>query len=415
MVKQTPIGMAQSTRVAGPAIAAPHVEIIDTFAAFQSLRPDWERLMLKDPDAHVFLSWNWLAEAFRDNPYRWSIIIVRPTATSPDLLCVLPLKYRAHWSRNQNAFHTEIEAGGRLLWSEYTGFLCDPEHEKPALAAAATALAALPWSRLSMRYVPHQNRAETFTKTFKPDDFTVTWKDYKINKGEINNLICPAVPLPEDFETYLQTAISATSQQEYRRFARTMDTKNFRFTHSDKSTFQRDLDILIKFWMEKPDRSKGSETADTIAGNHRQVLTAALATDTLFLPVLWQGNDPIGAIGHILDPYSGQFHFIVAGHDETASDPFIGAALHYHAIETAIGSGYETYDFGHGNEKYKYSYGAVDKKVGYFSIRRKSNALSKNFDSINSGDALNRVVQFLEQGRIDKALPACQQIAKLLS
>ncbi len=411
MVKQTPIVAEHSSSV----ISRPHVEIIDTFSGFEGLRPEWDRLMQKDPQAHIFLSWDWLAKAFRDNPLRWSVIAVRATEGARDLLCLLPLKYRTHWSNNHNAFHTEIESGGRLLWSEYTGFLCDPEHEETGLTAAATALAALPWSQLSMRYVPQQERAEIFTKAFKADDFRITWKDYMINKGETDNLICPVAYLPEDFESYLTTSISANSRQKYRRFARRLEAGEFQFTHSGKSNFQGDLDILLGFWMDKWAKSKGTSSARKVAENYRQVLTAAHGMDTLFLPVLWQGDQPVGALGHVLDPHNGQVHFIVAGRDTKSKDPFIGSALHFHAIETAIESGYESYDFCHGNEKYKYSYGVEDKKVAYFSIRRRATELAKNFDSISSGEALNRVVQFLDQGRIDKAKSACKQISQLLS
>ncbi len=410
MVKQTPISAATPGRALHP-----KVEIIDTFAAFKALRPGWERLMQRDPQAHVFLSWEWLAEAFRANPNRWSVITVRAHSDSDDFTCIVPLKYRLHWSRSQKAFHSEIEAGGRLLWSEYTGFLCDPAQEEPGLQSAAAALAALPWARLSMRYVPQQRRAEIFTAAFPEKHFRVSWKDYRINKGETDNLICPQAVLPEDFESYLQNAISANARQKYRRFLRKMEANGYRFTHADSASFARDLDILLRLWSEKWRPRKGAATARKVAENYRQVLMAAQATNTLYLPMLWQGERPLAALGHVMDPDGGRVHFILAGRDTSVRDASLGAALHFHAIRTAIDRGYEVYDFCHGNEKYKYSFGVEEKKVSYFSIRRRDTSLAQNFDAISSGEALRRALRYLDEGRLDKARAGLQQIANLLS
>ena len=113
------------------------VDTIETWAEFRALKPDWQALETRDPQATVFLSWDWMAQAFRANPGRWRVVIVH---SADRLICVLPLKYRVHWSSSARAFQSEIEAGGRLLWSEYTGFLCDPTFQAQALSLAAAQL-----------------------------------------------------------------------------------------------------------------------------------------------------------------------------------------------------------------------------------------------------------------------------------
>lgn len=396
--------------------AAPafHVEIIDTYAAFEAARPAWQRLMEKDPEATVFLGWEWLAQAFRDNPMKWSVIAVRSAPNAPDFICLLPLKYRVRWSQSQSQFQTEIEAGGRLLWSEYTGFLCDPLYEAPALAAAAQALARLPWSRLSMRYIAQGARAKGFASAFAKRDFEVEWKDYLINKGAIDNLVCPYVQLPQDFEGYLQEQVSANMRQKHHRFLRRMEREGFRFSLADSETFARDVDILLGFWRQKWSVSKGKAKADAVASNYFQVLSAAQATGSLYLPVLWRQDVPIGALGHIVDQGRERMHFIVSGRDADTKDPFIGSALHFHSIQSAIDQGYESYDFCHGNERYKYSFGVSEQRADYFTIRRRTAAEGERFDSISTGEALQKTIEFLEGGRVDKALDACKQMAKLL-
>lgn len=392
------------------------VDVLDTFAAFEAMRPAWERLQQKDPDTTVFLSWEWLAQAFRMNPYRWSVLIARPTSSPDEIACILPLKYRVHWSDSHNEFHSELEAGGRLLWSEYTGFICDPQFEDAALAAVAFELTQMPWSRLSMRYVAQEKRARVFTAALEQAGLPVSWKDYKINDGETNNLICPATRLPEDFDSYLKTQVSSNTRQQYNRFRRrNLDNGDLHFTHATPDTFDQHLGVLMEFWRQKWADSKRPRQLKITAQSYVQVLTAALHTGNLFLPVLWQGERPLGALGHVLDPQIGTSHFVIAGRDTDAKEPFIGSALHFHSIEWAINEGYLCYDFCHGNEPYKYSYGVSETEVLYFSVRRKDYQPDLVFDSIGTGEALRRATTMIEKGETEKAVSACKQLSGLLS
>lgn len=123
------------------------VTLIDGPGEFLALREAWERLYQADPESTVFLSWPWLNQAFQDNLYRWSVLVVRKRDTSGDIIAALPLKYRVHWSRSRQELQTELEAGGRLVRSAYTGVLCHPEYETAALQALAARLTHLPWTR----------------------------------------------------------------------------------------------------------------------------------------------------------------------------------------------------------------------------------------------------------------------------
>ena len=123
------------------------VRLVDTPAGLDALRPVWEELQARDPEATIFLTWEWMAQAFRAHPYRWTVLVAEDPRHPGRVLCLLPLKYRTHWSRSRAEFQTELEAGGRLLWSEYTGFLCHPEHEAAALRAVTDHLAGMPWMK----------------------------------------------------------------------------------------------------------------------------------------------------------------------------------------------------------------------------------------------------------------------------
>ncbi|APE44288.1 hypothetical protein BOO69_13435 [Sulfitobacter alexandrii] len=389
------------------------VQVIDTPAGFAALREEWQALEARDPETTVFLSWAWFNEAFADQLYRWSVLVVRDGAG--DVICLVPLKYRVHWSGSRQEFQTQLQAGGRLLWSEYTGFLCAPELQREGLEAAARHLAAMPWISLSMRYVAQAGRCRIFTDALEQAGIAVRYQPYMINRGETDNLKCPQVTLPDDFDTYLAASVSRNRRQQYNRFRRKhLDTGDYRITHATGDTLEADLDTLMRFWADTWGEKKGRQTEGIVA-QYRRMLTAAARTDSLFLPVLWQGDRPLGALGHVIDRRRGMVHFIMVGRDQTAEEPFVGAALHFHAIAWAIEQGFGCYDFSHGNEPYKYGYGAQDVDVLFFEARRREPSDDTVFDSLCLGAALARLQGFIEEGRTDRATRACAQLARLLS
>ncbi|WP_323767049.1 GNAT family N-acetyltransferase [Marinovum sp.] len=402
-----------------PRTAAPAglvLRVVDTVAALEALRPAWQDLQARDPEATIFLTWEWMSQAFRANPFRWSVLVVEDPGRPGEALCLLPLKYRTRWSRSRQEFQTELEAGGRLLWSEYTGFLCHPEHEAAALAAVTDHLAAMPWVRFSMRYVAQDRRCRMFTEAFAARGFDVAYKDYLINKKTTDNLLCPQVDLPEDFAGYLANQVSANRRQKYARLKRDqLDSGAMRITHAEGAQFDAGLDAMIALWKLRWQEQKGAKTAERVAGNYRDVMQAAHEIGAAFLPILWKDDRPVGALGHVIDRQSGVAHFIAGGRDPAAEEKGIGQLLHFHSIDWAIGEGLICYDFCHGNERYKYSYGAVDTPVLYFEIKRPDHDPALAFDFICAGAALERMQEFLKKGKTDEAIKACAQLARVLS
>lgn len=386
---------------------------VDGVGDLEALRRDWQALERRDPEASLFLTWDWLASAFARHPGRWKVL----TARTPDgtLVGILPLKYRVHWSKTQAAFQSEIEAGGRLIWSEYTGFLCDPAQQDAVLRGFARRLQDMPWSSLSLRYVASKARADMFLTGFPPDRFRTGFRDYRISGGKTDNLVCPQVALPGDFDTYL-SGLSANTRQKIRRFTRRfLDSGEMRVTRMTPETLERDLGHLLRFWLAKWAPQKGAATARRVAGNYADVLRAAARLDALDLPVLWQGDRPLAALGHVLDRRAGRVHFIVAGRDEQAPIGNAGLLLHADSIRWAIGRGFGVYDFCHGDEPYKFSFGAEPVRVHYLAVRRRGiTADQPLLDPMSAPEALERVAGFAEAGRLAEASAGSRQIAALL-
>ena len=396
----------------GSRIAALSVDVISRWEEFAMLRPHWQALAARDPEAGLFLGWDWLAEGFAAHPGRWRVLIVHRGAR---LVAALPLKSRLHWSRSAAEFQTEYEAGGRLIWSEYTGLICDPAEEAAAIALIGRRLRAMPWMRLSLRYVESEDRARRLLAQFPPEGYSGRLADYRINGGRTDNLICPRVPLPADFDSYLAALPSRNMRAKIRRFRRRdLDSGALRLSQADATDPRADIDRVLALWRAKWAPQKGAETARRVAGNYRDMLLAAHRTGTLYLPMLWRGDRLLGGLGHVIDRATGRAHFILAGRDETADEPGIGVLLHAESIRWAIGQGLRIYDFGHGDEAYKFGFGAEARRVSYLTLRRRSATPARlRLDPGARAAALARILAFIEAQDPARAAAGCRQLMAL--
>ncbi|WP_417524679.1 hypothetical protein [Marinovum sp.] len=225
------------------------VEVIDSLDGLTMLRRGWERLAGIDPHAGFFLSWRWMKTLLADNPGTWHVLVARSGTAPQDIAAILPLRHAFHWSDSAGACQTRYDAAGRLGLSDATGFLCDPTREAPAMAALANALAALPWRRLSLRYLSAPERARLFAAGFDPEKFRVTWPAYSDNGGVTDKLRVPTVALPESSDAYLQETVSKSIRSKIRRFRRRyLDDGPYRITLTTPESFARNADALQMLW-----------------------------------------------------------------------------------------------------------------------------------------------------------------------
>ena len=386
------------------------VEVIDTFTAFAQLQGAWGDVLSRDPESGLFLSWAWLAEAFVRNPGKWKVLAAREGGRDGRYLGFLPLKLRLHWSRSQGLLQTQLDPGGRLAFSEYTGFLCDPDHELRVLSSFARHLMQSNWADLELRYEPTGRRSRIFAQAFPEDAFRVIWQPYRLNGGKTNNLVCPRIALPETFDRYLETGPGSNTRQKLRRFARKhIDTGDMQITKSDARTFDRDLDLMMAMWKAKWAPLKDPANLDALERNYRQMMTDSLAVGALAMFVMRRGESVLGILGNIADLHSKSLIFALSGRKADDDNPAIGLLLHAHAIRWAIDAGFATYDFGHGDEAYKYTFGAVDAEVFNLRITRILRD-QQVFDPFCAPEALRRAQDSLENDKAHDALRILRQI-----
>ncbi len=388
------------------------IDIIDGLQAFAELRPAWEAVYDADPEAQFFLSWTFLSGHFRSLSDSWFVLAARPDENRSDYVAFFPLRIRTA-ERKDGGFFNHVFMAGNYV-ADYTGLICRPEFEEQAIPALASCVRQLNWTELHFENVMvSQRRFELFVQRFAKHDFELRELDRRKPDG-IDNSICPVATLGADWDAYLDNKLSASTRQKIRRLLRQLDeSTDFRITHATAETIDRDIDILFRFWVERWGAGKGKRLA-RIVKTHRAALKTACAAGSLFMPVLWKEDRPLGVLASLMDERKKAVLFLIGARDETFNSPPPGVLLHAHSIRHAIANGYTTYDFLRGNEPYKYSFGAEERRIKSFCIRTKD---GKNIGNRLAPKSLpqvfRRALALHKQGQLVAAERAYREILEV--
>lgn len=393
---------------------AVQTDIIDTYAEFKRLRRQWDLLYLQDPEAQFFLSWEWLSLTFlRDRHRKFFILAVRLEASDSNYIAFLPLRLSVRKSPDNQGFHNELYMAGNY-WSDYTGFLCDPLHERAASDAFAAQLKCMHWTKLHLDYVRQSpKRLNCLLSGFQNDAFSVERKSRLSEIDNVNGLVCPYVDLPKSFETYLGSQMRPKSRQKMRRFLRRVEhSPELRITQTSIETSERDIQILVQLWAKKWRDRKGEKT-DRLAGTLAEILHQSLQADILYMPMLWSGERPLGGFGSLIDARRKSLLFFVGAREVDDNDVPSGFILHGHSIKWAIENGLGVYDFLSGNESYKYSFCSQEKNLECVVVSVKSREnLNDKLDPWSIDDVLELSRHALRRGKHARAENGFLQVLK---
>jgi CelD/BcsL family acetyltransferase involved in cellulose biosynthesis len=348
-----------------------HIEVIDTFDRFDHVRQDWERVYDSDPEAQFFLSWNWMRRWLDLVKESWFVLAARTDGEASRCVGFFPLRRRNSLSK-RGAICREITMAGNRL-ADYTGFICIPEYQDAAIAAFAIYIRTLDWMVVNLESIHvSAERLQKFLDRFPRTKFNLRQFEHINETDNVNVCICPRLYLPNDWDEYLNKALGANTRQKVRRFLRKIDDGNeFYITHANEQTIDNDLEVILQFWKQKWSSRKG-ESLHSIVKLLRIMLLHCFHNGSLFIPILWSGNTPLGALGILIDEKKRSLLFFIAGRDENVKIPPPGFVLHAYSIRYAIANGFATYDFLRGNEPYKYMFGAEDYRIKRIIVTAKN-------------------------------------------
>ncbi|WP_076448414.1 GNAT family N-acetyltransferase [Roseivivax lentus] len=383
------------------------VEVVHTEAGLKALKAAWDDLCLRDPDAHIFLSWAWTRASFHAAGQGWSVLVVR-RAGDGGCVAILPLSQRTRWSESAGMVQTELKAGGRGLLSPFTGFLCDPAEEAPAIAALARSLAAMPWARLSLLYAAPAARMDALAAALEAEGLETAQKRYVDRVTKADKLTTPVFSLPASFGAVLDTLIPGDLARAYSAWRDKRGAPEARLTLVKPASIEAALTVL-----EALAARLGPEEADRIA-RAAPLLRAAAAQDLLFLPILWKGKMPVAAAAHVFDADFGDMIRLFALAPEDAAGQ---EALHFltlYALEWTFANDGIDFHFGRDADSSAALLPTRGVESRYLSVRRPGATPETGFDPRALGDALGLMRRFIEAGETAKALALCTQIEEVV-
>jgi tetratricopeptide (TPR) repeat protein len=386
------------------------VETIDNLDEFNRVRDQWNAVYDADPEAQYFLGWPWLSKWFSRLTGPWFVLAAKRADTS-EYVGFFPLRLRTKEKRS-GGFYNEINMAGNYV-ADYTGFICEPSLEDEIVRSFALHLRKLHWTNIHLEnFRTSEARLQRLLSAF-PQKMFETRDIPRINKRDNNtdNCICPFLQLPDIWDAYLDALPSSNMRQKIRRFLRQLDASDdLRITLADNATLDRDVEILLGLWETRWTERKG-DRIKMLVENNRNMLHDAAANDALFLPVLWQGERPLGALGSLIDRRKRGLLFFIAGRDETVTTPPPGVILHAFSIRHAIGEGLKTYDFLRGNEPYKYTFGATDRIIRCITLSTSDHRnLGGHIDQRSIPMVMQRAADHCKSQKLTEAAAAFQQV-----
>ena len=390
-----------------------HIDVITKYEDFLALKETWNSLYEKDPDAQFFLSWAFLSTYIRRYEGGWFILAARLGEGTP-YVALLPLRMRTRMSKKTGQFHNEINMAGNYA-ADYTGIICAPEFVDRAVPALAKHLRKMHWAKLHLENLRMSERRLRFFLKNLADERLDIRKMTRVNKVDgINNCTCPSLDLPGSWDAYLEQKLGSNTRQKFRRFLRRVEgSDEFRITHADASTIDRDIGILLEFWRVKWTPRKGNLVPGLLKSN-RLLFKNAFESGTLFLPILWHGEKPLCALAFFIDPVKRAMLFHMTGRDETTDVIPSGMVLHAYCIRRAIEQGYRIYDFLRGDEPYKYTFAAKDTVINCMLVQTKTGRnLGERLDTRSVATVFRQATEFHAANQLVKAEAAYRQILQV--
>ena len=354
------------------------IDIIEKIETFETIRENWEYIYDADPQAQFFVSWIWISKTLKKYSalkIPWFILAAKLSSDASDYVAFFALTIEIE-ENDRGRFYNQLSMVG-VTDAEHPGFLCLPEYEEEIVSSFAQYLQQQEtWSVFEIRNIPKADkRMSLFLTNFAQESFDCRELDEKNYKNPLDNIDCQIIPyvtLPDSWELYLQNVLNLKSRRNIRRSLRKFEGSNeFRITDVNAENLERHIEIITEFWRSNWESRKGVERCRSIVQHMVFELRHCFENDCLYLPVLWKGDKPLGAIANLINFSKKSMLCFVGGRDVTFKELPIGIVLHTYAIRYAIQNGFKVYDFLMGNEAYKYSFGAKERYIQSIVVQRK--------------------------------------------
>lgn len=308
-----------------------HVDRFSSLEQLSAIESRWAELYESDPEATLFLSWEWMSACLSTEKRPWIVLGVRDV----DLphLAFLPLSF------------TRFPLTGRRLSlgpsprSDFTGMLGSPGMEGRFIPALAEEIQRLSWDSLVLNNCADR-RVAMLIEQFGS-------KRFRIVPGDPTP--CPYIQLPATWEDYLNSRGRSTRKMIRSHLHRIQALPGYRLHFAPPGEAEA-IETLLRFHSLRWKKSLAKSRQDL-----GDFLARCAAAERFVVCTIYQGNEVIAVQGYFVEQRRRAIVTYMVAHNPEYAEYSPGVMLVCESIRHAIEQGYGHYNFSRGDQEYKRS------------------------------------------------------------
>ena len=334
-----------------------YVDVLTAETAFQTLRPEWLRLLGEVSFQSVFFTPQWQETWWRHFGAGRQLSILAVRSDDGRLQGLAPLM-----RSNADADTTRLEFIGDLELCDYFDLFIAPHRQDDVVQAMADYLV----SQASEDVEICLNNLSSSSPTAALLQDRLTKQGLLVEIEEIET--CPTILFPADWNAYLATLRGKDRHELRRKIRRAENAVELAYTVTDTpERLDEDLDTFIALHrMSQQDDKQGFMTPAKVAF-FRDMAHQLWREGWLELAFLHADDRPIA--GLCCMTYGTTYAAYNSGYHPDYGVLSAGIVLFANRIRSAIDRGFAAFDFLRGNEAYKYRFGASDRPLSQFMVR----------------------------------------------
>ncbi len=334
-----------------------YVDVLTTETAFQTLRPEWLRLLGEMSFQSVFFTPHWQETWWRHFGAGRQLAILTVRSNDGRLQGLAPLM-----RNNGDTDTARLEFIGDLELCDYFDLLISPHRQDDVVQAMADYLVSQAGEDVEICL----SNLSASSATAALLQGSLTKQGLLVETETIET--CPTIVFPADWNAYLATLRGKDRHELRRKLRRAENTAELAYTVTNTpERIDEDLDTFIALHrMSQQNDKQGFMTSSKVAF-FRDMAHQLWREGWLELAFLHADDRPIAGLccmtyGTTYAAYNSGYH---PGYGALSA----GIVLFANRIRSAIDRGFIAFDFLRGNEAYKYRFGASDRPLSQFMVR----------------------------------------------
>ena len=328
-----------------------HVQVLTSASVFRELEDEWLQLLSQMPFQSIFFTPQWHATWWRHFGGDRQLQVLAVRSVSGELQGLAPLM-----TTNGTAMPPRLQCVGDLELCDYLDVLVAPAHQHEVGQALVAYLAAQVSDDMEL-CLPNLSR-RSLTPGLLRDGLSAHGMTVEMAQVET----CPAVALPEDWDTYLAGLRGKDRHEMRRKMRRAAATARLEYLLSDdRAGLEANLDTFFALHRLSREHAKRHFMTATKEAFFRDMAWELWVQGWLDLACLQADGVPVAALccftyGSTYAAYNATYHPDY-GHLSA------GILLFADRIHSAITRRFTCFDFLRGDEAYKYRFGATDRPL----------------------------------------------------